>query len=268
MADPRTIGDAPARAGDAWAGLFFDVQSKCDESLEILGIATASHIFRKEEAVSVQVFACDGSAVGREGDLAAWDSVFFGCNISLPKVGKRDDASMYNESLSAYGCMSLAKPLRVKAGQTVGLAIYTNSLSGLALRYHAPLPLESATESEPMEDRDHLGRRIGRAAVRIVADAQVSCSAAAHDLQRIADTHARAHRHASPSLPCLSSPRAAAACARTTDAPWCERSRSARCPTAMKTCGSELVGLRREARGGSSCCMRRFAPRAIARAMR
>ena len=129
----HVLRSAPC-SGDAWAGIFFDVQAKDAADVEILGIATASHIFRKDPAVTVNLFVCNGSGVDKEGDLLSWEHIYHAPNISLPTVGKREPADRYNETMSAYGFFQLDAPLPLAAGSTLGFAIYTNSLCGLALR--------------------------------------------------------------------------------------------------------------------------------------
>jgi len=89
-------------SGDAWAGLFFDLQAT-EASVEVLGISTASHFFRKEAHIAVSVFVCNGSSVDKEGDVTVWEPIFAAANISLPTVGKRDPDSNFNSTTSAYG---------------------------------------------------------------------------------------------------------------------------------------------------------------------
>mmetsp|Transcript_24185 Transcript_24185/g.57686 ORF Transcript_24185/g.57686 Transcript_24185/m.57686 type:complete len:199 (-) Transcript_24185:7-603(-) len=74
-------------SGDAWAGLFFDVEAK-DKGVRVKALAVASHLYRREKHVCINVFARNTSSLGHEGAAAGWQLVLSLANCSLPMVGK------------------------------------------------------------------------------------------------------------------------------------------------------------------------------------
>ncbi|EKX47452.1 hypothetical protein GUITHDRAFT_137610 [Guillardia theta CCMP2712] len=109
-------------SGDAWAGIFFDVEAANDVEINAIGIA--SHVYRLEPHVSVRIFYCNGSSIGKEVDLTQWECVFFAPNCSLPKVSRFDN---HTEEDSPYAHMQLSHGIPLKSTEVVGFAVYTNS---------------------------------------------------------------------------------------------------------------------------------------------
>jgi len=86
-------------SGDAWAGVYFDVEAK-HKDVTVKAIAVASHVYRIEPAVNVNLFACNTSMLGNEGDILKWELVFQAANCSLPAVSRHDNIT---DSDAPYG---------------------------------------------------------------------------------------------------------------------------------------------------------------------
>ena len=86
-------------SGDAWAGVYFDVEAK-HKDVTVKAIAVASHVYRIERAVNVNLFACNTSMLGNEGDILKWELVFQAANCSLPAVSRHDNIT---DSDAPYG---------------------------------------------------------------------------------------------------------------------------------------------------------------------
>mmetsp|Transcript_6155 Transcript_6155/g.14641 ORF Transcript_6155/g.14641 Transcript_6155/m.14641 type:complete len:231 (-) Transcript_6155:86-778(-) len=152
-------------SGDAWPGLFFDVEAK-SKPIVVRALAFASHVYRLEKSVCINVFACNESSIGNEGSILNWDQIFSASNCSLPAVSRHDNIS---DSDAPYGQVVLNPPVKIAAESTIGFAIYTSSLCGLALRWTSSKP---DAQLERPEDEDEMGLKIGNATVPIVSSAQ------------------------------------------------------------------------------------------------
>uniref|UniRef100_A0A7S0U5A2 Uncharacterized protein n=1 Tax=Hemiselmis andersenii TaxID=464988 RepID=A0A7S0U5A2_HEMAN len=120
-----------ARTGNCWHGIFFDIENIGDRPLSVKAIKTGSSPEPpapvREDRMACMVFLCEGSAAGKEMDVSHWKQVGVGRQIQLPTVS-------YGEPDAYYGAVPLSSPIRIEAGGTKGVCVFTDSWRGVVLR--------------------------------------------------------------------------------------------------------------------------------------
>eukprot|EP00285_Hemiselmis_virescens_P013849 CAMPEP_0173409252 /NCGR_PEP_ID=MMETSP1356-20130122/71711_1 /TAXON_ID=77927 ORGANISM="Hemiselmis virescens, Strain PCC157" /NCGR_SAMPLE_ID=MMETSP1356 /ASSEMBLY_ACC=CAM_ASM_000847 /LENGTH=281 /DNA_ID=CAMNT_0014370687 /DNA_START=3 /DNA_END=844 /DNA_ORIENTATION=+ len=119
------------RTGNCWHGLFFDIENIGTRVVTIKAIKTGGSPEPpspvREDRMACMVYACDGSAAGKELNGDHWTQVGIGRKLQLPVVA-------YGEPDAYYGALPLTSSLRIEPGAIKGVCIFTDSWRGVVLR--------------------------------------------------------------------------------------------------------------------------------------